>query len=56
MIREVLMILFVTCATLGSQLLIKRAVTQIAARTPLPAGVDWTVGAHTSSHAARGRA
>jgi len=45
MIREILMILFVTCATLGSQLLIKRAVAQLAARTPAPTGVDWLMAA-----------
>ena len=39
--RDLLMILFVTCSTLGSQLLIKGAVTGIAARNPVPAGVDW---------------
>ena len=32
MLREVLMILFVTCSTLGSQLLIKHAVTALGAR------------------------
>lgn len=41
MIRDLLMILFVTCSTLGSQLLIKSAVVGIAARTPPPAGLDW---------------
>lgn len=41
MIRDVLMILFVTCSTLGSQLLIKDAVIRIAARQPAPAGTDW---------------
>ena len=45
MIREILMILFVTCATLGSQLLIKRAVAQLATRTPAPAGLDWLLAA-----------
>ncbi|MEZ0474238.1 hypothetical protein AB6713_06345 [Luteimonas sp. B3_2_R+30] len=35
------MILFVTCSTLGSQLLIKDAVVRIAARNPAPAGFDW---------------
>lgn len=35
------MILFVTCSTLGSQLLIKDAVIRIAAKSPSPAGVDW---------------
>lgn len=48
MIREILMILFVTCATLGSQLLIKRAVAQLAARTPTPAGLDWLMAAMLS--------
>ena len=41
MLRDLLMILFVTCSTLGSQLLIKDAVVRIAARTPAPAGFDW---------------
>lgn len=40
-IRDLLMIVFVTCSTLGSQLLIKRAVMGIAARVPAPQGVDW---------------
>lgn len=41
MIRDLLMILFVTCSTLGSQLLIKDAVVRIAARSPAPVGFDW---------------
>lgn len=41
MIRDLLMILFVTCSTLGSQLLIKDAVVRIAARSPVPTGLDW---------------
>jgi len=45
MIREILMILFVTCSTLGSQLLVKHAVTQIAARDPVPTGVQWLLAA-----------
>lgn len=45
MIREILMILFVTCSTLGSQLLIKHAVTQLAARTPTPTGMSWMLAA-----------
>lgn len=45
MIRETLMILFVTCSTLGSQLLIKHAVTQLAARVPPLAGMDWLLAA-----------
>ena len=45
MIREILMILFVTCSTLGSQLLIKHAVTQLALRTPPLTGMPWLVAA-----------
>lgn len=45
MIREILMILFVTCSTLGSQLLVKQAVTQIAARDPVPSGLQWLLAA-----------
>ena len=41
MIRDLLMILFVTCSTLGSQLLIKDVVVRIAARVPVPVGLDW---------------
>jgi multidrug transporter EmrE-like cation transporter len=48
MLREVLMILFVTCSTLGSQLLIKHAVTRLGARAPAPQGIDWLVAAMTS--------
>ncbi len=48
MIREVLMILFVTCATLGSQLLIKRAVLDLATRAPGLKGFDWMLAAVTS--------
>ncbi|MCD9031670.1 hypothetical protein LDO32_08020 [Luteimonas sp. Y-2-2-4F] len=45
MIREILMIVFVTCSTLGSQLLVKRAVTQIAQRDPVPQGLQWLIAA-----------
>ncbi|MDR7194154.1 hypothetical protein [Luteimonas terrae] len=45
MIREILMIVFVTCSTLGSQLLVKRAVTQIAQREPVPQGLQWLITA-----------
>lgn len=48
MLREVLMILFVTCSTLGSQLLIKHAVSQIALRSPVPSGTAWLWAALTS--------
>jgi multidrug transporter EmrE-like cation transporter len=44
MFRDLLMIVFVTCSTLGSQLLVKRAVTGIAP-TPVPQGVDWLLAA-----------
>ena len=39
--RDVLMILFVTCSTLGSQLLLKDSVVRIARRTPVLTGLDW---------------
>ena len=45
MVRDLLMIVFVTCSTLGSQLLVKRAVMALAARTPVPQGVDWLLAA-----------
>lgn len=45
MFREILMIVFVTCSTLGSQLLVKRAVTQIALRDPAPTGLQWLIAA-----------
>lgn len=48
MIRDLLMIVFVTCSTLGSQLLVKRAVTGIAARMPVPRGTDWLLAAMMS--------
>lgn len=48
MLREVLMILFVTCSTLGSQLLIKHAVAQLAVRAPSLAGWAWLWAALTS--------
>ena len=41
MLRDLLMILFVTCSTLGSQLLIKSAVVRIAALDPAPVGLHW---------------
>ena len=41
MLQTLLAILFVTCSTLGAQLLIKGAVVAIAARNPAPAGLDW---------------
>lgn len=41
MLRDLLMIAFVTITTLGGQLLIKDAVVGIAARTPMPTGLDW---------------
>jgi len=43
--KEILMIVFVTFSTLGSQLLVKRAVTQIAQRDPVPQGIQWLIAA-----------
>lgn len=48
MFRELLMIVFVTCCTLGSQLLVKYSVTRIAARETVPSGLDWLVAAMLS--------
>lgn len=45
MIREAFMIIFVTCSTLGSQLLVKRAVVQVAGRDPVPQGLQWLIAA-----------
>lgn len=44
-IREILMIVFVACSTLGSQLLIKRSLLQLAVRSPDLKGFDWLVAA-----------
>jgi multidrug transporter EmrE-like cation transporter len=48
MIHEILMIVFVTGSTLGSQLLVKYEVTQIAAREPALAGWHWLLAAMLS--------
>lgn len=48
MFRELLMIVFVTCCTLGSQLLVKYSVGRIAARDSVPVGFDWLVTAMLS--------
>lgn len=45
MIRDILMILFVTCSTLGSQLLIKSALVRLAARDPALTGTEWLLAA-----------
>ncbi len=45
MVREILMIVYVTCSTLASQFLVKYAVTQVAARNPVPKGFDWLLAA-----------
>lgn len=50
MLREFLMILFVTCSTLGSQLLIKRAVTGLAHRQPGLEGWSWLASAIQSPY------
>lgn len=48
MIRDLAMIFFVTCSTLGSQLLVKHAMLQIGARAPAPQGMAWLIAALTS--------
>lgn len=48
MIHETLMIGFVTCTTLGGQLMVKQAVTQIALREPTLAGWHWLLAAMLS--------
>lgn len=45
MLRNLLMILFVTCSTLGGQLLLKHATVQLAGRTPRLSGVPWLLTA-----------
>lgn len=45
MIREVALIFFVTCSTIGSQLLVKHGLTQIAARMPAPSAREWLLAA-----------
>lgn len=41
MLREILMIVFVTCSTIGSQLLVKHSVARIAEASPVPVGLAW---------------
>ena len=48
MLREVLMILFVTCSTLSGQLMLKHGVTQLGIRAPALAGWQWLWGAMAS--------
>lgn len=43
MLRDLLMIVFVTVTTLGGQLLIKDAVMRIGERTPALHGLDWVL-------------
>jgi len=50
MFREIAMIVFVTCCTLGSQLLVKRAVTLLAMRDPVPSGFQWLLAACLSPY------
>lgn len=45
MIREVLMIVFVTLSTMGSQLLVKNGVNILAERAPGLAGMQWLLAA-----------
>lgn len=48
MLRDILMILFVTCATIGGQLLLKSATIKIAAQDPVPKGIDWFIAAFSA--------
>lgn len=48
MTAEIFMIVFVTCSTLGSQLLVKHAVMKLAQRVPELHGPSWLVTAVTS--------
>lgn len=48
MIRELLMIVFVTLSTMASQLLVKNGVTTLAQRTPELKGLQWLVAAMLS--------
>lgn len=48
MLRDILMILFTTCMTLGGQFLLKHGVVRIAALTPKPAGIDWLMAVAAS--------
>ena len=48
MMPEILMVVFVTCTTLGGQLMVKHAVTQIAAREPALTGWPWLLAAMLS--------
>lgn len=41
MLQTLLAILFTTCCTLGTQLMLKGVVMAIARRTPAPTGLDW---------------
>ena len=49
MLRDVLMILFVTCSTLGSQVLLKLAVREVSERGQVPHGVAWLLAMLTST-------
>lgn len=48
MFREILLICLVACSTLGSQLLVKYAVTQVGNRSPGLAGFEWLITVVTS--------
>lgn len=45
MIREILMIVFVTLSTMGSQLLVKNGVNVLAERSPGLSGIRWLLAA-----------
>ena len=48
MLRDLLMIVFVTVTTLGGQLLIKDAVMRIGERAPVLQGIDWVLAVLTA--------
>lgn len=43
MLLRIMMILFVSCSTLASQILVKRSIMEIAANDPLLHGVSWLI-------------
>ena len=45
MLKTLVLIVFVTCSTIGSQLLVKGAMLRIGARVPIPQGLDWLLAA-----------
>lgn len=48
MLRDIALIVFVTCTTISGQLLLKRGVTEIGMRDPAPSGLDWLLATFLS--------